>query len=144
MEWQVVFKQVKASKATEEYVHEKVSRECNKFTLKIIKATVVISASGHDFVAACTVIGAHNLRIHVEGKGSETHGAIDQMVHKLDNSLKKNKDKFRSHSHDSKEVLAGLEQEPASLDDIDSDDVPVDAEDLLSYEEKKKKKKQSA
>ena len=126
---------VKASKAIEEYVHEKVNRECNKFALNFLKASVVISQSGHDYVAACTIVGAGSLKVHVEGKGSETHAAIDQMIHKLDLSLKKNKDKIKAHSHPSKEVLAEMQPE-LSEGDADPDDVPVDAEDLLTYEEK--------
>ncbi len=141
MEWSIVFKKVKPSKVLEKYVSEKVTRECQKFSLKVIQATVVLSQSGRDYKAACTVIGANSLRIHVEGKGVETHAAIDNMIHKLDLSLKKSKDKKTEHNHESKEILAGMEQKSPEGQDMEWDEVPVDAEDLLTYEEKKKNKK---
>ena len=145
MEWNIVFKKVKSSKALENYINEKIERECSKFSLNIIQATVVISQSGHDYVAACNIVGAHGLKLHVEGKASDTHAAIDNMVHKLDLSLKKSKDKQKGHKHGSKEALAAsLEASAQNPQDGDWDMVPIDAEDLLTYEKKKKGKKKSA
>merc|ERR1712078_332109 len=115
-----MFKKIKPSKVLEDYISEKIKRECHKFSLNIIQATVVLSQSGNEYTASCNIVG-NVLKLHLEAKGSETHAAIDAMVHKLHLSLQKNKEKRRQHGQQSREVLAKMKKNPADVYDMDWD-----------------------
>ena len=144
MEWKILFKKVKPSELLENYISEKITRECRKFSLDIIQVTVVLSQSGRDYTATCNLVGGQSLKLHMEGKGEETHAAIDNMVHKLNLSLKKNKDRFTEHKHTSRGGFSQLKQNPPESVDQDWDSVPMDADDVLALEKRKNSKKKLA
>lgn len=137
MELYINFKKVKISQTIKKYTREKIQRELEKFNTNIAQADVIISQEGFNYSVSCHMIGANSFSFHVEGVGSETHEAVDSVVQKIHSILKKKKDKITNHRRKIKKLEKYKETPFLDIYNKDWDMIPIDAEDIIKYENTK-------
>ena len=119
MQFQFSFKHMDSSPALQSYAEEKIKEKIQKFASKPIDAHVIFSVDGFN--------------VEVEHTCGDMYGSVDMLVDKLSSQLKKQKDKLKDHKNpklvDNLRVIA----------DTTELEVPIDADDLLKYEEARKK-----
>tara|TARA_B100000524_G_scaffold343806_1_gene240310 strand:+ start:801 stop:1232 length:432 start_codon:yes stop_codon:yes gene_type:complete len=142
MECKIHFKNSKPSKLLKEYAETKILKVIEKFSTKPIEAAITIEQQNYEYLCHCHVLGGDGFNFQVESKSEDRYGAVDVLLHKLEAQLKRKKERLKKH--------LGKNQKPNFLslavnnnqETVFCDEVPVDAEDLLKYEEAKKKQVQ--
>lgn len=136
MQCRFSFKHMKTSEALIEYAENKLPEKIEKFSTKPIEAHITFSVEGHNHIAHCSVKGGDGFNFEVESKCEDMYGSVDLLIDKLIPQLRKRKEKLKNHKFS--ENLKSMQTiEPVSKDDPDN--VPVDANDLLKFEEAKRK-----
>lgn len=97
MKIHINFKKVKPSETLEDYTKEKIARELDKFQAKVETIDILITSLGRGYSASCHLKGSQRSSFRAEGLGDEIHSAIDNLVHKIHNILRKNKEKMVKH-----------------------------------------------
>lgn len=97
MKIHINFRKVKESEEIKSYAKDKILRELEKFRSKAEQVDVVITKEGQEYVVKCHMTGKSRYSFHVEGRGSETHEAVDQMIKKSHAVMSKKKGKLREH-----------------------------------------------
>jgi len=133
MQFQFSFKHMESSPALQSYAEEKIKEKILKFASKPIDAHVIFSVDRHQHKAHLSLKGGDGFNVEVEHTCGDMYGSVDMLVDKLNSQLKKQKDKLKDHKNpkliDNLRVIA----ETTEIE------VPIDADDLLKYEEARKK-----
>ena len=123
MKIHINFRKIKESEEIKQYAKSKILRELEKFSNSIEKVEVVLGKEGLRFTCKCHMTGGRSLSLNTEGLGDETHEAVDQMIKKTHNILRKNKEKTKEHRGVAGKfyrdtLFADLYEEEEKLEDI--------------------------
>ncbi|MFK7872155.1 MAG: ribosome-associated translation inhibitor RaiA [Oligoflexales bacterium] len=131
------FKHMETSSALEQYALGKITNKIKRYATKSAEAWVTFSVDGHEHNVHCRVRGGDGFNCEVKAGCTDMYGSVDLVVDKIEAQLKKQKEKIKSHRSSGKEILLETLSVPAP-DAEDSDQVPVDAADVLVLEQKRK------
>jgi len=132
MQFQFSFKQMDSSDALRNYAEDKITEKVKKFVTKPIQANVTFSVDRHNHTAHCGVLAGDNFNFQVEHTCEDMYGSVDRMVDKLERQLRKQKEKVKGHK-----AQASVRDiaEAQALDFVPLDEAPVDAEEVLKFEQ---------
>ena len=133
MQFQFSFKHMETSPALQEYAEKKVSEKIQKFVTKPIEAHMTFSVERHNHTAKCHLVGGDGFNVEVEHTCDDMYGSVDQMSTKLGTQLKKHKDKLKDHRG------VHLGRDTHFVDGQKKDEDAMDAEDIVKFEQAKKK-----
>jgi ribosomal subunit interface protein len=133
MQFQFSFKKMESSDALTDYTKEKVLERVSKYVSKPIEAHVTFSVDGRANKAHCSVVGGDNFNVEVEHAGEDMYASVDMMIDKLASQLKRAKEKLKEHRS-----RVGLSEVGKAM--APGGEPPVDAADVLKYEQARKKK----
>lgn len=140
MQFSFSFKHMETSEALETYAREKIKEKLQKFVTKTVETRVSFTVENKDHVAHVIVAGGDGFNMDVTASCSDMYGSVDIVVDKLTGKLKKHKDKLKNHKKVSNIRSLPIRQQ---WDELDSDSVPVDAEDLIKYEQARRARRVS-
>lgn len=133
MQFQFSFKHMDTSAALQTYAQEKIQEKIQKFASKPIEAHVIFSVDRHLHKAHLSLKAGDGFNVEVEHTCGDMYGSVDMLVDKLGSQLKKQKDKLKDHKNpklnDNLRVIA----------DTTQTELPIDADDVLKYEQGRKK-----
>ena len=136
MQLRFSFKHMKSSNAVRELAEKKILSKVERYSTKPIEVAVTFSVEKHQHTINCVVKGGDGFNFQVSATSEDMYGSVDLMADKLEIQLRRQKEKVKKHK--SKDNLRHLPHvTPKSKDDCDH--VPVDAGDLLKYEEARSK-----
>jgi len=130
------FKHMETSEALKEHAEKKLGEKLRKFATKNIKAIVFFSVERMKHKATVKVTGGDGFNFEVSSDSHDMYVTVDQLVEKLTNKMKKHKEKLKNHKKVSNVRTLPVRHQ---WDKLDSDSVPVDAEDLIKYEHARKR-----
>jgi putative sigma-54 modulation protein len=97
------------------YAQDKASK-LDRYLGRIISAEIIIGLDGGSPMVEVVVTAPHNNKFVATHRGPDMYGCIDTAVHKVEEQLRRHKDKVRDHKgpgHEAKAELAeGPESEP--------------------------------
>jgi putative sigma-54 modulation protein len=94
--------------ATRAYAQDKASK-LDRYLGRIITVEVIVGIDGGSPVVEVVVIAPHNNKFVATHRGPDMHACIDTAIHKVEEQLRRHKDKVRDHKgpgHDAKAELA--------------------------------------
>jgi putative sigma-54 modulation protein len=123
MQTSVTFKNLDPSEHLKAYVGEKLNR-FDKYLYSTAEANVVLSVEKFRHLAEINITGD---RLNINGKEEtgDMYSAIDLVLDKLENQIKKNKQKIRQHRSGSKVRQKDFVEEETRLDEETADRVVV-------------------
>lgn len=123
MQTSVTFKNLDPSEHLKAYVGEKLNR-FDKYLYSTAEANVVLSVEKFRHLAEINITGD---RLNINGKEEtgDMYSAIDLVLDKLENQIKKNKQKIRKHRSGSKVRQKDFIEEETRLDEETADRVVV-------------------
>lgn len=134
MQFKFTFKHMETSEAVREHAQTKIKEKVEKFVTKPIEVHTTFSVDRHNHKVMSQLVAGDNFNVQVEAVSDDMYVSIDKVCTKLETQLKKMKEKLKDHKNQPK--LNELSSTPSpKLGDIDADDVAVDAEDLIKFEE---------
>jgi putative sigma-54 modulation protein len=121
-----------SSPALQKYTEEKLKEKISKFVTKPIEAKVSFSVQRHSHTAHCSLVAGDGFDLEVEHTCADMYGSVDHIADKLVSQLKRQKEKLKDHKPEkhrraAREVFA------------EADGDGVDAEDILKYEQAKRR-----
>ena len=119
---------------------KKIKEKLHKFVTKIIGATVSFTIDHKEHHVHVIITGGDGFNVDVTATCSDKYGAVDQVITKLTNKLKKHKERLKNHKKVSNIRTLPLKHQ---WDELDCDSVPVDAEDIIKYEAARKARRVS-
>jgi putative sigma-54 modulation protein len=131
---------METSEALQSYAQEKIKEKLLKFVTKTVDTKVSFSVDHKEHVAHVQVIGGDGFTMDVSATCTDMYGSVDLLVDKLSGKLKKHKEKLKNHKKVSNIRNLPIKQQ---WDQLDSDAVPIDAEDLIKYEMARKARRAS-
>jgi len=117
---------MESSAALQSYARDKIKVEVEKFVTKPIEAHVTFSVDKHEQHVLCVLSGGDGFKLNVEHSCADMYGSVDHMIDKLVTQLQRKKEKLKDHKH-------AKHREPFA--DNEDDDAPIDAADILKYEQ---------
>lgn len=121
---------METSEALQNYAQEKIDEKIKKFVTKPIEAKINFDAQKQSHRAHLTLKAGDGFSIDVEHTCDDMYASVDHLVHKLSMQLKRQKDRLKEHKN--KPTVKHLTVAEVTPD-------PVDAEDIIRFEEGKKK-----
>ena len=138
MECRYLFNKVKYSEELIAYTENKLLKQLEKYTNKNIEAVISFKSQGIMSVTHCHYYGGNGFNIIVQGKSRNLFESVDFMLHKLQVQLKRRKEKIKDHHSKDKKLSQRLGSYATDLDDWENE--PMDAEDVIKYEQARKKR----
>lgn len=132
MQFQFTFKHMDTSEALQRYAEEKVTERVQKFVTKPIAADLIFSVTRHMHTAHLSLHAGDGFGIQVENTAEDMYATVDGLVDKLAVQLKKHKEKLKDHK------LPKLSQvlDASAIPELEE---PVDAADILKYEDSRRR-----
>jgi putative sigma-54 modulation protein len=134
MQFQFSFKHMEVSEPLKKHATEKLSTEIQKFVSKPVDCHLTFSVDKHNHTAHCSFNGGDGFTFQVEHTCSDMYGSIDHMVDKLEVQLRRQKEKIKDHKRPRFGKRGSFESR-----DRDFDNAEIDAEDILKYEQARRK-----
>ena len=134
------FKHMETSEALQNYATEKIKEKLQKFVTKTVETKVFFTVENKDHVAHVIVAGGDGFNMDVSATCPDMYGSVDLVIDKLTGKLKRHKEKLKNHKKVSNLRTLPIKQQ---WDELDADAVPIDAEDLIKYEEARRAKRAS-
>lgn len=129
MKFQVYFKHMDSSKALLEYAEAKLGERLDKYRLGLAEAHVTFAVESGLNCAVCHLTGADRFKVTVDCQDAVSmYAAVDRLAGKLDETLRRAKDRRRSHRVDGPIDLAPLTS--TRLPPMDED--AIDAETIVA------------
>ena len=136
MQFRFAFKHTKSSESMQDYATQKINERVRKYVTKPIDAEVTFFVEGEEQNVHCHLRGGDGFSIEGQARSGDMHSAVDMLLDKLDIQLRKHKEKLKHHKRPEHLNLKLIQTDPEiSKDDCDS--IPVDAEDMIKYENAK-------
>ena len=126
MQFRFSFKHMESSAALQSYARDKIKVQVEKFVTKPIEVHVTFSVDKHEQHVLCVLSGGDGFKLNVEHSCADMYGSVDHMIDKLVTQLQRKKEKLKDHKH-------AKHREPFA--DNEDDDAPIDAADILKYEQ---------
>ena len=141
MQFQFSFKHMETSTSLQKYAEDKIKNQIEKFVTKPIEAHVTFSVDNHRHIAHCSLKSGDGFSIEVEHTCEDMYGSVDKLLDKLTAQLKKKKEKLKGHYTKTQRTQKHIENQYKSTQNehIDYDNVEIDAEDIIKYEQARKK-----
>lgn len=128
MEFRVYFKHMASSLATYAYAEKKLGQRLEKFALRGVEARLTFAVQRDGFQAACHIIADDGIDIALETTdGVSMTAAIDGLADKLDERLRRARQKVRARRARAKPSVFSYQQ-VTSLEDA------MDAGEVLEFE----------
>jgi putative sigma-54 modulation protein len=132
MQVQFAFKHMRSSEATQDYAEKKVIEKISKFVTKPIDILVTFSKDGLMCIAHCSLKGGDGFNFQVEQSSEDMRSAVDLMVDRLATQLKRHKEKLKEH----KGSKAHLRAVPDVVDEFEG---PIDADEVIKFEQARRR-----
>ena len=130
MQFQFSFKHMDTSKALQDYAHEKIKAQVEKFVTKPIEVQVTFLVDKHRQHASCSLIGGDGFRMNVEHACEDMYGSVDRVVDKLAAQLKRKKDRLKHHKTKNSMKKTLVDTSPREEE--------LDAGDIVKFEQAKR------
>jgi len=130
MQFQFSFKHMETSEALQSYAEAKVQDKVKKYVTKPIDAHLSFRVDKQGHKAQCSLRGGDGFSLEVSHTGEDMYASVDLMIDKLDAKLKKHKERLKNHKPN--KTLRHLKI-------VNPDVETVDAEDILKYEQARRK-----
>ena len=130
MNYRFSFKQMKTSAPLVEYAERKLKPKASKIGAGATELNIHFSIEGDNHIARC-VVRSRSLTIDVEAKSTDMYASLDLVADKLEMRIRKHKEKFKQFDHNNSIRRLPIKKY-GSKDDCDS--IPIDASDLIKYE----------
>ena len=144
MDCRFSFKQLAKSDVLTEFAKPKILAKIEKYSTKPIDVHVTFLKEGFNFTVRCTLKGGDGFNSQVESTSQDVYSALDLMLAKLEIQLKKQKEKIKRHKYSENENIRYLRLVPSEgSEEDDWDTIPVDAEDLIKFENARRTHKAS-
>jgi len=136
MQFQFSFKQMESSDALESYAETKLKEKITKFVTKHVETHVTFSVDKHRHIARCRLKAGDGFNLEVQHACGDMYGSVDKMLDKLEIQLKRQKSRVKQHK--------GRKYQDKSLSNVypleaNNHSESIDAEDILKYEEARRK-----
>lgn len=131
MECRISFKHMETSEALSTYAQSKIVQKIQRYATKPIEAHITFSVEHNTHCAHVNVFSGDGFDIQVDASTGDMYSSIDMVVDKLDQKLRRVKEKLKHHKNNHNIRYLNSRQK-SSYQDCDS--VPVDAADLIKYE----------
>jgi ribosomal subunit interface protein len=137
MQFQFSFKHMHPSQSLQKYAEEKIRHQVEKFVSKPVEAHVTFSVDNNSRrkIVHCALTAGDGFAVQVEHECDDMYGSIDHVLDKLATQLKRKKDRLKDHKTD-KRQRRNLDYK-FDKEVVDYDNVEVDAEDIIKYEQAK-------
>lgn len=132
MQVQFAFKHMRSSEASKEYAEKKVVEKIEKFVTKPIDILITFSKEGLLCTVHCSLKGGDGFNIQVEQSNEDMRSAVDLMVDRLASQLKRHKEKLKDHK-------GGKSHLYAVPDVVDEFDRPIDADEVIKFEQARRR-----
>ena len=133
IEFQFVFKNMASSNALENHTTKKIQESIMRFVTKPNHIQTTFSVDKHFHNVHMLLDAGDGFRTDVHAQTTDMYASIDEASHKLENQLRKQKEKLKDHKRGHKVrnenfyTISGY------------DDVAIDADDILKFEARKKR-----
>lgn len=131
------FRKMETSESLCDFSTEKIQEKVDKFYSKSIEVHVTFSVEKEQHLVRCSVRAPHGFNFEVNARSLDMYGAVNLMVDKLERLLKRQKEKLKKHRF--KNNVRDLKL-ANTKEKFDCDAVPIDAADLIKYEQARLKK----
>lgn len=134
MQFQFAFRHMETSPSLQEYTESKIRSQIERFVSKAIEAHVIFSVDKHQHHVHCSLVGGDGFTIQVDQYSEDMYAAVDKMSEKIEVQLRRKKERLKDHKGlqraDRNLTLNGYQAyEPSE----------VDAEDIIKYEQSRKR-----
>ncbi len=140
MECRYYFKHMKASEQLESHMDAKIRQKVALFVTKPIEAHVTFSVEAQEAKVHVSIVGGDGFNCQIETVSRDMYEAADKALDKLETQLRKQKSKLKNH----KNVSSIRQLQVAETKDPElCENVPVDAGDLIKFEQAKRGKRKA-
>jgi ribosomal subunit interface protein len=122
------------SEALTKHAASKLQNEIQKFVTKPVDCHLTFSVDRHNHTAHCAFNGGDGFVFQVEHTCTDMYGSIDHMVDKLEVQLRRQKEKLKDHKNP-----RNAKRNSAINRDRDFESAEIDAEDILKYEQARRR-----